>query len=148
MLHGQFMNAKRVVSYALMTDNGEGGPQKSIFPVGWDIRYKSLTNSFIIGASGYSSSISDAKTTSAVSLGEGSPKGGILPWMSGDKFTVAGVYLEKQIGNLLIQTEYYNASHNAERDAEAVLSVIQNANINAFQRERFYRLMKTSQTTI
>jgi len=137
MFHGQFMNSKRVFSYALMTDNGEGGPQKSVFPVGWDLRYKSLTNSLIVGASGYSSSISKGKSTSTVSLGEGSPKGGILPWMSGDKFTVIGVYLEKQIGNLLIQTEYYNASHNAVRDAEAVLSVIQNANVNAFQRGRF-----------
>jgi hypothetical protein len=136
MLHGQFMNAKRVISYAFMTDNGEGGPQKSMFPVGWDIRYKSLTNSFIVGASGYASSINSTKSVSTVSLGEGSPKGGILPWMRGDKFTVAGVYVEKQIGNLLIQTEYYNASHKAERDPEAVLSVINNANINTFQRNR------------
>ncbi len=139
MLHGQFMNATRVFSYAIMTDNGEGGPQKSVIPVGWDIRYKSLTNSFILGLSGYSSSVSSTKSTSTISLGDGSPKGGILPWMSGDKFAVAGVYLEKQIGNLLIQTEYYNASHRAERDPQAVLTVIQNATINQFQRSRFLR---------
>lgn len=32
MVHGQFSNPKRSISYAVMTDNGEGGPQKSIIP--------------------------------------------------------------------------------------------------------------------
>jgi hypothetical protein len=137
MVHGQFANSKRVISYAFMTDNGEGGPQKSVIPVGWDFRFKSFTNSFIVGLSGYSSSIGDRKSMSTVSLGEGSPKGGILPWMSGDRFSVVGVFLEKQVGKLLIQSEYYNASHNAERNPERVLSVIQNANVNTAQRKRF-----------
>lgn len=139
MLHGQFVNPKRIISYAIMTDNGEGGPQKGVVPVGWDLRYKSFTKSFIVGLSGYSSSISDSKTTSTVALGEGSPKGGILPWMRGDRFSVVGAFLEKQIGKLLIQSEYYNASHHAQRDQEAVLTVIQNANINENQRNRFVK---------
>jgi hypothetical protein len=137
MIHGQFQSPKRVISYALMTDNGEAGPKASVMPIGWDIRYKSFVNSFIVGFSGYSSSLGNTKTTSTVELGEGPPRGGVLPWMDGDRFAVAGVFLEKQMGNLLIQTEYYNAVHDAVRNPEAVLEVIQNANINETQRERF-----------
>ena len=120
-----------------MTDNGEGGPTKSMIPIGWDIRYKSFTNSLIVGLSGYSSNIGDTKSESTVSLGEGSPAGGILPWMNGDRYSVVGVFLEKQIGNLLIQSEYYNAAHDAVRDPESVLTVIQNATLNNTQRNRF-----------
>jgi hypothetical protein len=137
MIHGQFQNSDRVISYALMTDNGENGPQKSVIPVGWDLRYKSYRNSFIIGTSGYASSMNSTKSTSTVSLGEGSSEGGILPWMAGDRFVVAGVFLEKQIGNILIQSEYYNAAHSAQRDPLAVLTVIREGGINATQRERF-----------
>jgi len=49
MIHGEFTNSRRSISYAFMTDNGEGGPQKSIFPLGWDLRYKSFTKSLIVG---------------------------------------------------------------------------------------------------
>jgi hypothetical protein len=137
MVHGLFQNKRRMISYALMTDNGENGPQKSVIPMGWDLRYKSFVNSFIIGTSGYSSSISNTKSTSTVSLGEGSPEGGILPWMTGDRFVVAGVFFEKQIGKVLIQSEYYNAAHSAQRDPESVLTVIREAGISSNQRERF-----------
>jgi hypothetical protein len=147
MLHGQFMNSKRVLSYALMTDNGEGGPQKSVFPVGWDLRYKSLTNSLILGASGYSSSISKGKSTSTVSLGEGSPKGGIFPWMSGDKFTVIGVYLEK------LATCSFKLNTTTHL---TMLSLMQRLYYRSFRMPMsmlfsetdFYNPMKISQTTI
>jgi hypothetical protein len=137
MVHGQFENSKRVISYALMSDNGEAGATKGVLPMGWDIRYKSFVNSFIVGFSGYASSVNSTKTTSTVALGEGPPQGGILPWMDGDRFVVAGVFLEKQIGKLLIQSEYYHAAHDALRNPEAVLNLVQNAGINDAQRERF-----------
>jgi hypothetical protein len=137
MIHGQFQNPRRVISYALMNDNGEGGASKNIVPLGWDLRYKSLTHSFIVGTSGYASSITNEKTTSTVALGDGSPQGGILPWMSGDRYTLAGVFLEKKIGDLILQTEYYNASHQALRDPAKTLTVIQEAGLNTMQRNRF-----------
>jgi hypothetical protein len=137
MVHGEFQNPRSVISYALMTDNGEGGPKKGVVSLGWDLRYKSYVNSFIIGASGYSSSVSNRNTTSTVDFASGSPRGGILPWMDGDRFNVMGVFLEKQIGKVLIQSEYYNAAHTAERNASMVLTLINEANINATQRERF-----------
>jgi hypothetical protein len=137
MIHGRFQNSSRVISYALMTENAEGGSTKNVIPAGWDLRYKSFTNSFIIGVSGYASSMSNNKSTSSVALGKGAPAGGILPWMDGDRYSIIGVFFEKQIGNLLIQSEYYNASHHAIRNADAVLEIVKNANINEDQRSRF-----------
>lgn len=137
MIHGVFKKPSSEISYALMTDNGENGPARKLLPLGWDLRFKSYNKSFIFGFSGYTSSLSNTKTTSTVSLGEGSPSGGILPWMSGDRFVIAGLFFEKQIGNLLVQSEYYSSKHRAQRDPAATLSVIQNANISRFQRQRF-----------
>jgi hypothetical protein len=137
MVHGELSNPKNVISYSLMTDNGEGGAKKGVASLGWDLRYKSYLNSFIIGASGYSSSLSNVKTTSTVDFASGSPRGGILPWMDGDRFTVMGIFIEKQIGKLLIQSEYYNAAHAAKRNPEMVLTLINEAGLNASQRDRF-----------
>ena len=137
MIHGQKDSPRARVSYALMTDNGEAGPSPNLIPIGWDFRVKSYKSSMIIGTSGYASSINKTRAGSTVALGSGPPNGGILPWMSGDKYTVMGVFIEKELGNLLIQSEYYNAKHTAERDPSLVLQVINNANINDTQRERF-----------
>jgi hypothetical protein len=137
MIHGTFKNSREEFSYAVMTDNGENGPLKKLIPLGWDLRFKSYNKSFIIGTSGYMSSLSSTTTTSTVSLGDGSPAGGILPWMSGDRFLVAGLFLEKQIGNLLIQSEFYSSDHKAMRDPSAALQVIREAGISRFQRQRF-----------
>lgn len=137
MVHGALGDHNNQFSYALMTDNGENGPVKSLLPMGWDFRYKSQNKSIIIGFSGYTSSINNTKTTSPVAIGEGAPTGGILPWMAGDKYIVAGIFIEKKVGNLIIQSEFYNSNHDAIRDPESTLIVIRNANINATQRARF-----------
>jgi hypothetical protein len=120
-----------------MTDNGEAGPTAKLLPLGWDLRYKSFTQSLIVGTSGYSSSINSQKTTSTVDLGGGPPQGGILPWMAGDNFTIFGFFVEKQVGKVLVQAEYYNSKHTGERDPASVLEVIDQAGINAAQRARF-----------
>jgi hypothetical protein len=57
--------------------------------------------------------------------------------MRGDQYTVAGVFLEKQIGKLLIQSEYYNAAHHAERDPSSVLILVEQAGITPSQHQRF-----------
>lgn len=137
MIHGFIQNHKRKISYALMTDNGESGPAKRVVPLGWDLRYKSMVNSFIIGASGYWSSINNARSAPATAPGNGPAEGGILPWMKGDRFNVVGAFVEKQFGNLLIQAEYYRALHKVERDPVAVLQLVNDASINPQQRQRF-----------
>lgn len=137
MIHGSRTNSKNQISYAFMTDNGEDGPASKLIPMGWDFRFKSFTNTFIVGISGYASSLSSTKTTSTVQLGDGPPDGGILPWMAGDRFVLNGIYLEKQFGKLLLQAEFYSARHKAQRDPQSVLTLINEAGINENQRKRF-----------
>lgn len=137
MIHGDVSDARHSFSYALTTENAEGGAQSKVFPLGWDVRYKSFSNSFIIGTSGFASNLGSTKTRSTVDLYEGAPSGGVLPWMDGDRYIVAGIFLEKQIGKLLVQAEYYNAKHEGLRNPEKVLTVINEGNINDFQRNRF-----------
>lgn len=137
MLHGRFRNPRSEMSYALMTDNGENGPQKKVIPLGWDLRFKSYRNSFIVGMSGYASNLGNTKSASTIGLGDGPPTGGVLPWMKGERFVVAGLFLEKQVGNLLIQSEFYSSRHSAERDPESTMRVIREAEINPHQRKRF-----------
>jgi hypothetical protein len=137
MIHGEIADARHNISYAITTENAEGGAQKKVLPIGWDLRYKSFKNSFIIGTSGFASNLGSEKSHSTVDLFEGPPEGGVLPWMDGDKYVVAGLFLEKQIGKLLVQAEYYSSSHKGMRNPEKVLTVIRNGNINDFQRNRF-----------
>lgn len=136
MVHGVFGLGKNEILYSLTTENGEGGASKNVIPLGWDLRFKSPST--IIGTSGFTSSINaNNKTSSTVNFGKGSPKGGVLPWMEGDHFGVFGAYIEKKFGNLLIQAEYWVSPHNAMRNADNVLTIIQEAGINQNQRERF-----------
>lgn len=137
MVHGthHFLNDK--ISYALSTDNGENGPNKGIIPLGWDFRYQSDRQGLIVGTSGYSSSVNGKGTTSTVNLGEGSPDGGILPWMKSDNFTVYGAFIEKQYRHLILQSAYWVASHQGLRDPLSVLTLVQYAGINTRQRETF-----------
>jgi hypothetical protein len=136
MIHGEFGLGKHELLYSLTTENGEGGASKNVIPLGWDVRLK--TPSMIIGTSGFTSSINaNNKTSSTVDFGKGSPKGGVLPWMEGDSYGVFGGYIEKKFGNLLLQAEYWASPHNATRNADHVLTMIQEAGINQNQRERF-----------
>jgi hypothetical protein len=40
MLHGNFTKRATTFSYALTTENGEGGEKKGVVPLGWDLRMK------------------------------------------------------------------------------------------------------------
>lgn len=135
MLHGTLRAGKNELLYAITTENGEGGAARGVVPLGWDVRYK--TSSMIVGTSGFTSSISANPTTSTINFGSGSPKGGVLPWMEKDHFGVYGAYLEKQVGHLLIQSEYWLSPHNAVRNPDHVLTMVREAGINSTQRERF-----------
>lgn len=121
--------------YSFSLDNGEGGASdEDNLPIGYDFRYEWGFGDYVIGTSGYSSG---GDTTSDVEVGEGSPNTGVLPWMAADDFTVFGIYGNFQIDNLILQFAYWDASHDATRDPESVLTVVENAGINDAQRERF-----------
>ena len=134
MLHGKADAGKGVLAYSVSTDNGEGGPAKDLIPLGWDVNYKVGYGKYTFGASGY---FSGGETVSDVALGSGSPKTGVLPWMKSDEFSVFGVYSEVVLQNMTLQGAFWNASHNAVRDAASVLTILTEANPNAAQRARF-----------
>jgi hypothetical protein len=137
MIHGNFTKGQTNFQYSLTTENGEGGEAKGIVPLGWDLRVRSDKQSLIVGTSGFKSSINSDKTTSTVEFGSGPPKGGVLPWMDGDNFFLTGLFAEKQIGRLNIQVEYWVSKHDAMRNPENVLTLINEAGINPQQRKNF-----------
>jgi len=134
MVHGAKAISKGEITYTLSSENSEGGANLS-FPLGWDLRMK--TSKAIFGTSGYMSSINDETAQSTVDFHSGSPRGGVLPWMDEDKYSVIGTFAEVQLGKFLVQSEFWNASHEATRNAANVLEIVTDAGINEAQRENF-----------
>jgi len=121
-------------NYSATTDNGEGGALKNSVPVGLDFNYKFGSGNYTIGTTAYTSG---GNAVSDVAVGEGSPKCGVLPWMSADHFSVLGGYLELNFNNFLFQAEYWQSEHNAQRDPASVVVLVQNAGLTDNQLERF-----------
>ncbi len=122
------------LKYFFTTANGESGAEKGVLPFGWDFRYSS--SFFLIGVSGYTSNLGSEGSSSTVELGSGSPRGGILPWMSSDKYNVYGIFSEIRRGNFGIKAAYFVANHNAVRDPSSVLMLANNGELNSSQTER------------
>lgn len=121
-------------NYSFSTDNGESGSPNKATPLGYDFNYRFGEGNYLLGVSGYTSG---GETSSDVSLGSGSPKSGVLPWMANDKFSVFGGYAEAKIGALTFQAEYWRAPHSIQRDTTSVMTVIAEAGPNAAQLARF-----------
>jgi len=135
MVHGMMPLGDGDIRYSFSVDNGEGGPTgEDNIPIGFDLRYEWNLSSYLVGLSGYSS---NGDTTSDVKVGEGSPRTGVLPWMAADDFTVIGGYGQFELDTWTLQGAYWLSSHDAVRDHEAVAIVVDEANINSFQRARF-----------
>ena len=136
MLYGSVGSGSGIFNYSVSTDNGEGGAAEGVIPLGYDLNYKFGGGDFTVGMSGYTSG---GATTSDVGVGEGAPKSGVLPWMAADEFSVLGGYFEARTGKVTLQTEYWRSSHEAERDPEAVVAMINGGKPNAAQRARFLK---------
>ncbi len=136
MLYGSFGSGSGIFNYSVSTDNGEGGAAEGLIPIGYDFNYKFGGGDYTVGISGYTSG---GATTSDIGVGEGSPKSGVLPWMAADEFSVLGGYFEAKAGKVTLQTEYWRASHDAQRDPDAVVAMINGGKPNAAQRTRFLK---------
>lgn len=136
MVYGAVDAGPGILNYSASTDNGEGDPVKNTFPLGYDLNYKLGSGEMVLGTSGYTSG---GQTNSTLGVGNGAPRSGVLPWMVADKFSILGGYAETRIKNLTVQAEYWRATHNAQRDPAAILTVINNVAINANQLARFLR---------
>jgi hypothetical protein len=135
-IHGTRKFDKNTVSWSLCTDNGENGPIEDVLPLGWDVR-ANVGGKVLFGLSGYFSSITSGKVSSDIGVGDGSPNGGVLPWMASDDYQVYGGFTEFQVDNFLVKGAYWYASHDAVRDPEAVLTLVNNADLSDRQRVRF-----------
>jgi hypothetical protein len=135
MVYGRTSIAKSVLNYSITTDNGEGKDIfKNAYPVGVDLNCVLASGKATVGFSGYNSG---GWTNSDVSVGDGSPKSGVLPWMERDHFSVMNGYVEGKLDRLTLQFEVATADHKAVRDASAVLDLVANAGLNDAQRARF-----------
>ena len=135
MLHGNIPVKRSVFSYSLMYNNGESGAEKNVYPLGWDFRFKQ--EKFLVGTSGYLSNMDTAHSQSSVAFGEGLPKGSIRPWMSSEKYSVFGLFGESLLNSFSIKAGYFVAYHDADRNPENVLTIIQNVNLDETHRRRF-----------
>jgi hypothetical protein len=137
VVHGDFKTPNATYSYNFSTDNGENGPAESLVPLGWDFRAK-IQGKALIGVSGYFSNLGSSGVTPSEGIGEGSPSGGVLPWMESDKYSVVGGFTEIQVKNLLIKAAYWQASHDFVRNPDAVLEVANSTDLNQFQKDNFF----------
>lgn len=146
VVHGDFKFDNHSFSYNLSTDNGEGGPSDGLFPLGWDLRAK-IAGKAMVGLSGYFSSISNGAAEPEVEVGDGSPTGGVLPWMESDDYSVFGGFAEINVQNFLIKGAYWIADHKAIRNPEAVLTLLNSTDVTDRQRERFLGESASLQTS-
>ena len=130
MIHGQFNVGEGQIGYAIHSGNDErGGGQ---FPIGLDLRFD--YGSYLRIGSSFYTSAGRAVPTRAV--GEGSPNGGVINWMAEDNFFVFGGYLQLALAGFFLQTEYWQARHDARRDPAATLALL-DAGLNPQQLARF-----------
>ncbi|MFH1194386.1 MAG: hypothetical protein V1720_01660 [bacterium] len=145
MVYGNFDLGSGNFNYSFTTDDGEGGAIEGAVPLGYDFNYKFLGGDFVLGTSGY---VSGGDAVPDIAVGKGSPKSGVLPWMSTDHFNIMGGYAEFTYGSLLVQTEFWNSSHKAKRDPGSVITLAQDAGLNAAQLERFLKDPEKDVTTL
>ena len=136
MVHGNADVGPGTLSYALSNDNGEGDVFADATPVVFDVNYMFGYGKYKLGVSGYRSG---GPANSDVSVGDGSPATGVLPWMATDDFSAIDGYAQTELGALTLQFEYARAHHVASRDADAVVSVVSGTDLNDAQMARFLK---------
>lgn len=136
MARANFPVGSGTLNLSLSTDNGESGglSAESALPIGADARYVFNRGAYTVGVSGYSSG---GATSSDVSLGDGSPKSGVLPWMDADSFSVWNAYAQAKVAGLTLQFELARANHHAARNPDAIVSLLAGTSVNAGQLDRF-----------
>lgn len=133
MLHGAVDVGDAMLNYSVTTGNDER--DEDAIPFGADV-YVVLPFGLRLGTSFYTSG---GNAVPSVSVGDGSPHGGVVNWMKRDKFYIVGGYAQLKRDGLILQTEYWHANHNAERDPDALALLAENSSsLNAQQLNRFF----------
>lgn len=131
MLHGAVNVGSAVVNYSATT----GGDERldDAFPIGADLNIE-WPWGLKVGTSFYHSG--DAAPSRAV--GDGSPRGGVVNWMSRDSFDVYGGYAQLEHDGLILQAELWEAKHQGERDPAALATLAAEGDLNSTQLARFF----------
>jgi hypothetical protein len=132
MVHGTADLGPAVVNYSATTGNDERD-DKAV-PFGADV-YVDFPFGLRVGSSFYTTG-GDAVPSQAV--GDGSPRGGVVNWMTSDRYLVAGGYAQYERGGLLLQAEAWDAKHDAERDPDALAVLAAEGDLNQGQLDRFF----------
>jgi hypothetical protein len=135
MVHGSFTFDEHTISYAVTTGQDENSWNDGLFPIGADLRYDFGTT-LRVGSSFYHTG---GFASPSRAVGDGSPRGGVLNWMARDQYWIIGGYAQLQIEGLILQGEYWHASHDAFRDPASVRTMLDDpaSGITSFQRPRF-----------
>lgn len=132
MIHGSVDIASTVLNYSVTT--GADERDTGSFPVGADLNVE-FPFGLRLGTSMYSTG-GDAVPSRAV--GDGSPKGGVVNWMSKDKYNVFGGYVQLKRAGLILQLEYWVSMHNGTRDPDSLALMAADGSLNPTQMQRFY----------
>jgi hypothetical protein len=133
MLLGAYVKDVHTLAYSLTT----GADERKNFqvPLGVDVNYN-YEHTFKIGVSYYDSL---GKAKPGVTVGQGSPKGGVAGWMAEDKYRVLDTYAQIVHGPWIAQLEYAIAWHDAKRDPVATLQLADpSAHLSPAQYRRFF----------
>ncbi|MBV1857037.1 MAG: hypothetical protein KUG77_01405 [Nannocystaceae bacterium] len=123
---------KITANYAVTTGNDER--MDKAIPVGADANLE--FNSWLtLGSSFYHSG---GPAGSTVGVGDGSPRGGVLPWMTQDEYYIIGGYAQVQRSGATVQAEYWEARHDGERDPDALTTIAAETSLSPRQLNRFF----------
>lgn len=132
MLHGTAaMSNGYALRYSVATGNDERADRS--FPVGADLRLIG-GGMFTLGTSFY---WTGGDATPSRDVGDGSPRGGVVNWMDRDRYVVFGGYGQLQMSGVILQAAYWQANHDARRNAESTLALA-DGDLNQRQLERFF----------
>jgi hypothetical protein len=130
MIGGNLVKDKSSFRYSLDTSQGES--VNGNIPLGWDFRWE-YKNIFTLGHSGYYS----AEKSSTRNIGEGSPRGGIKPWMDHDTYFLYGAFTQLELTKITLKAAFWISNHDAIRDPAKIVILAKNAGLNSSQMERF-----------
>lgn len=133
MLHGKlFSTDDWTASWALMTGNDER--TSSAFPIGADLR-ATWRSALTVGSSFY---WTGGDAVSGTAFGDGSPNGGVMPWMDRDEYYVIAGFAQLNWSGLIFQAEAMYAHHDATRNADAVRRLATSARFDSTRPGRFF----------
>ncbi|HWO19878.1 MAG TPA: hypothetical protein VNO30_13925 [Kofleriaceae bacterium] len=133
MLLGAYGEGTHRIDYSLTTGNDERAGNQ--VPLGAELSY-SYEQILKVGVF-YYDTMGEAKP--AVTVGKGSPKGGVANWMAEDRYRVLDIYGQLTAGPWIAQAEICQSWHRARRDPAATLLLADpRASLSPYQYQHFF----------